>query len=74
VTDEKRSRVPAVVAIPVLAIAALVTVASVVQAIHQDSWGPIWAIGWLPAVLIATLGARAHYRPCPPRARCLVGR
>src|SRR5262245_55734902 len=57
-TSAKSSkRPPMVVVISVLAIAAFVTVASVVQAVRQDSWAraPILAIGWLPAVLVASL-------------------
>ena len=38
------------IALPVAAIVAALTI---VQAIRQDSWGPIWLIGWLPAVLVA---------------------
>lgn len=57
-----------------LAIAAFVAVASVVQAIRQGSWAPIWAIGWLPAVLVASLWTPASRRPCRPRLRNLAGR
>jgi hypothetical protein len=75
VTHSKRvGRLPAIVAIPFLAIAAVIAVASVVQAIRQDSWGPIWAIGWLPAVLVASLWAPAVDKPCWPRLRGLSRR
>jgi hypothetical protein len=63
-----------VLAILVVAIAAFVTVATVVQAIRQDNWGPIWAIGWLPAVLVAWLWTSASRRPCWPWLRGLTDR
>jgi hypothetical protein len=66
-------RPPAVVLIPVLAIAAFVVVASIVQAVRDDSWAPIWSIGWLPAVLVASLWTPASHRPCWPRSRRLTG-
>ena len=50
------------------AVAALfVAVSVVVQAIRQDSWGPISMYGWLPAVIVATLPATS--RRCWPRRR-----
>lgn len=67
-------RLPAVVVIPVLAIAAFVAVASVVQAVREDSWAPIWSVGWLPAVLVASLWTPASGKPCWPRLRSLTGR
>ena len=74
-TDDKRSRrIRSAMAISVSVIAAVVALATVVQAIRQDSWAPIWAIGWLPAVLVASLWAPASRRPCRPRLRSLVGR
>jgi hypothetical protein len=74
-THTKRiGRLPAVVAIPILAIAALVAVATVVQAVRQGSWAPIWSIGWLPAVLVASLWAPAHDKACGPRLRGLAKR
>jgi hypothetical protein len=33
--------------------ATFVAVSSVVQAVRQGSWGPIVAMGWLPAVIVA---------------------
>jgi hypothetical protein len=51
----KRSRVWfAIILVPV----AFVTVASIVDAARTDSFGPIWAVAWLPAVLVG-----AFYRP-----------
>jgi len=75
VTCRKSSkRLPAVVVIAVLAIAAFVAVASVVQAVREDSWAPIWSVGWLPAVLVASLWRPASRKPCWPRLRSLSGR
>jgi hypothetical protein len=36
------------------AIAVFIEIASVVQAIRQDSWGPMVTTGWLPAVVVAS--------------------
>jgi hypothetical protein len=47
--------------------ALFVAVSVVVQAIRQDSWGPISMYGWLPAVIVATLPATN--RRCWPRRR-----
>ena len=46
----------------VLLVAGAVLVAAVTQAIGEHSWGPLAAVGWIPAVLAAGL-----YRP---RTRC----
>jgi hypothetical protein len=37
-----------------LAIAVFIEIASVVEAIRQDNWGPMYTTGWLPAVVIAS--------------------
>jgi hypothetical protein len=37
---------------------AFVAMAAVVDAARTDSFGPIWAVAWLPAVLVGAL-----YRP-----------
>jgi hypothetical protein len=60
--------------IAVLATAAFVAVASVVQAVRHDSWGPILSVGWLPAVLVASLWTAAPRKPCAPRLRNPTGR
>jgi hypothetical protein len=74
-TPHKSSkRPPTAVVIPVLAIAAFIVVAGVVQAIREESWAPIWSIGWLPAVLVASLWTAASRKPCRPRLRSLTGR
>lgn len=47
--------------------AAFVAVSSIVQAARQGSWDPIVSVGWIPAVIVATLsGGR---RRCLPRRR-----
>ena len=60
-------RHPAIAAV-VVAIALFVAVATVVAVVRQDSWGPVWAIGWLPAVVIASL-ARTDSVRCRERLR-----
>jgi hypothetical protein len=40
-----------------VAIAVFIEVASIAQAIRQDSWGPMTTTGWLPVVVLAS------YRP-----------
>jgi hypothetical protein len=54
------------IAVLVLAVAAFVAVASVVDAIRHDSWAPLVQIGWLPAVLVAAL---APAKDCRGRFR-----
>ena len=44
----------------------LVAVSSVVQAIRQDSWGPIAEGLWIPAVVVAACWP-GTYRRCLPR-------
>ena len=46
--------------------AAFVAVSSIVQAISEGSWGPIIAVGWLPAVIVASWPGAGR--------RCLRGR
>jgi hypothetical protein len=67
--DKRLGRLPLIVAIPVLAFATLILVASVVQAIRQDSWEPIWSIGWLTAVVVASLWTPAWDKRCRPLSR-----
>ena len=47
-------------------VAAFIAVAAIVQAIRQGSWGPIIAVGWLPAVIVASWPGVGR--------RCLRGR
>jgi hypothetical protein len=44
----------------------VVAVSSIVQAIRQGSWEPIIAVGWLPAVVVATWWP-GRYGRCLPR-------
>ena len=44
----------------------VVAVSSIVQAIRQGSWEPIIAVGWLPAVVVATWWPGRRGR-CLPR-------
>jgi hypothetical protein len=67
-------RLPMVVAIVFLAIAAFVAAATVLQAVRQDNWGPIWTIGWLPYVVVASLWGPTSRKACWPRVRGLTRR
>lgn len=67
-------QLPAVVAVVFLAIAAFVAAATVVQAVRQDSWGPIWMVGWLPSVVVVSLWGTTSGRACRPRLRGLTRR
>ena len=71
---KRLGRLPVIAAIPFLAIAVFIAVASVAQAIRQDSWAPIWSIGWLPAVVVASLWVPASGASCWPRLRGLPRR
>jgi hypothetical protein len=71
--SESAKRPPTIVLIAVLTIAAFVAVATVVQAVRQESWAPIWSVGWLPAVLVASLWTPVSRKPCGPRLRKLSG-
>jgi hypothetical protein len=52
----------------VLAAAAVAAtaVSSIAAAVRQGSWGPIVAVGWLPAVVVATWWPGTRRR-CAPR-------
>ena len=45
---------------------AFIAISSIVQAISEASWGPIIAVGWLPAVIVASWPGVGR--------RCLRGR
>jgi hypothetical protein len=47
-------------------VAVFVAVATIMQAVRQDSWGPVIATGWVPAVIVATWPA-ANRRCRVPR-------
>jgi len=50
----------------------VVAVSSIVQAIRQGSWEPIIAVGWLPAVVVATWWPGSRGR-CVPRRQSSSG-
>lgn len=50
-----------------LIVLGLVAGAAIAQAIREHSWQPIWSVGWLPAVLVATLRRPANPRSCLTR-------
>ena len=55
------SELPPLALITFYAILVFVEVASIVQAIRQHSWAPMYTTGWLPVVVLASLspaGAR----------------
>jgi len=52
--------------------ATAVAVSSIVQAVRQGSWEPIAAVGWLPAVVVATWWPGTRGR-CAPRRRGTAG-
>jgi hypothetical protein len=45
-------------------IVGVVAGAAIAAAIREHSWQPIWSVGWLPAVLVATLHPRANGGVC----------
>jgi len=51
--------------------AAFIAVAAATQAIRQGSWTPVLAVGWLPAVIVATWPGAG--RRCLPRRRTPAG-
>ena len=44
---------------------------TIALAVRQGSWTPILSVGWLAAVIVATLPGK--YRRCAPRGRGLPG-
>jgi hypothetical protein len=67
-----------VVAAGSLAVLLLVAGAAIAQAIRQHSLEPIWAVGWLPAVMVAVYPSllrrgRPAGRPCLPPLRRSAG-
>lgn len=51
-----------------LAAAAVVAGAAIAQAIREHSLEPIWTVGWIPAMLVATFAAHPTGR-CSSRLR-----
>jgi hypothetical protein len=70
----KWSTWPRVVLAIALVLIAFVVVATVVQAVREDSWGLILMIGWLPAVLVGLLYRQPGEPSCRPRLRRLAKR
>jgi hypothetical protein len=53
-----------------VAVAAVVAGAAIAQAVRQQSPDPLWQVGWLPAVMLATRPRRpGPGRACADRAR-----
>jgi hypothetical protein len=52
-----------------LILAAVLMALTIAQAIRDGSWQPIWGVGWLPAVLVASLSSRRPTARCRPRSR-----
>lgn len=48
-------------------VAAFVAASVIATAIRQDSWGPVASVGWMPAVILATLPGAS--RRCLGRRR-----
>ena len=59
-------------------LAAIIMGAAIAQALREHNLGPLWTVGWLPAVLVAVYpavtgrGSQAR-RPCLPRLRRPAG-
>jgi hypothetical protein len=70
VSDERRRpRLPAIWVVLLAAAGVFVLVATVVDAVTQDSWAPVWMNAWVPAVLLASL-----YRPAAGKRCWLIMR
>jgi hypothetical protein len=68
-TEKRLRRLPWSVGVPLVVIAIFVLVATVVDAVRQDSWGPVWMNAWVPAVLLASLYQPAAGWKCWPPLR-----
>ena len=55
--DPRLRELPPLALIAFYAILGFVEVASIVQAIRQQSWGPMYTTGWLPVVVLASYRA-----------------
>jgi hypothetical protein len=51
--------------------ALFVGASTIALAVRQGSWTPIVSVGWLPAVIVASLPGK--YRRCAPRRRGVPG-
>jgi urea transporter len=65
-------RRPTVEAIALLAIAVFIEVASLVQAIRQGSWAPMYTTGWVPVVVLASYHT-TYVKGCGRRLRGRAG-
>jgi hypothetical protein len=50
----RRTHLPPPAVFSLLSTAIFIEVASIVQSMRQDSWGPIYTTGWLPVVVLAS--------------------
>ena len=53
-------------------LASIIMSSAIAQAVREHSLGPVWMVGWLPAVLVAVYPAvtgrdRQAHRPCLSR-------
>jgi hypothetical protein len=62
----RRNRIYVVVTLVAVGV---VAGAAIAAAIRERRWQPIWSVGWLPAVLVATLYPRANEGSCRRRLR-----
>jgi hypothetical protein len=67
--EKRLTRLPWYAAVPLVVIAVFVLVATAVEAVRQDSWGPVWMNAWVPAVLLASLYRPASGWRCWPPLR-----
>jgi hypothetical protein len=51
------------------AAALLIAVSAIVQSVRQNSWSPVFSVGWLAAVIIAVTAPRGTRRCLPLRRR-----
>lgn len=58
---------PAWIVVVAVALAAVVAAAAVAQSVREHSLQPIWTVGWVPAVLIASLARPRTARQCRRR-------
>ena len=61
----RRKQLPPLAVVSLLSTAIFIEVASIVQAIREDSWGPIYTTGWLPVVVLASY-QRLRAKGCWP--------
>ena len=52
----------------VLLVAGVVLAAALAQAVREHSWGPLEQVGWIPAVLVASLYGPHSRRRREPHA------